>query len=334
MADEVLSQSEIDKLLSALSSGEVNAEEMKTEETQKKVKSYDFKRPDKFSKDQIRTLYMLHESFARLLNTYLSTHLRTLVNVEVASVEQLTYQEFVQSMSNPSVISILTVPPLKGSMIMEVNTEIAFAYIDRVFGGEGKVGVKSRMLTEIEEAVMRRFIDTAMANLKEAWSNVAVFHPSIETIESNPQFAQIVPPSDMVIIVTVQIKLGEVEGMLNICIPYLVLEPIMPKLTTTFWVASSISKDETGDTPKILQKKLERTKVPFIVEMGKIEISIREFLTLGFGDVLQLDTEVKDEMPCIVGKYPKFYCRPGTFGKKMAVQITRVVDKGDENTDE
>ena len=334
LADEVLSQSEIDKLLSALSSGEVNAEEMKTEETQKKVKTYDFKRPDKFSKDQIRTLYMLHESFARLLNTYLSTHLRTLVNVEVASVEQLTYQEFVQSMSNPSVISILSVPPLKGSIIMEVNTEIAFAYIDRVFGGEGKVGLKARMLTEIEEAVMRRFIDTAMTNLREAWRNVAVFNPSIEAVESNPQFAQIVPPSDMVVIVTVQVKLGEVEGMLNICIPYLVLEPIMSKLTTTFWVAANVSRDEGEGTTQILQKKLERTKVPFVVEMGRINITIQEFLTLGFGDVLQLDTLVKDEMPCLVGKYPKFYCRPGTSGKKMAVQITRVVNKGDENTDE
>ena len=334
MADEVLSQAEIDKLLSAINSGDVSAEEMKTEETQKKVKTYDFKRPDKFSKDQIRTLYMLHESFARLLNTYLSTHLRTLVNVEVASVEQLTYQEFVQSMSNPSVISILSVSPLKGSIIMEVNTEIAFAYIDRVFGGEGKVGVKARMLTEIEEAVMRRFIDTAMTNFKEAWRNVSVFQPVIEGMESNPQFAQIVPPSDMVVIVTIQMKLGEVEGMLNICIPYLVLEPVMPKLTTTFWVAANTSKDETGDTTRVLQRKLERTKVPFIVEMGRINITIREFLTLGFGDVLQLDTKVKDEMTCIIGKRPKFYCRPGTSGKKMAVQITRIISEGDENTDE
>ena len=153
-------------------------------------------------------------------------------------------------------------------------------------------------------------------------------------MESNPQFAQIVPPSDMVVIVTIQVKLGEVEGMLNICIPYLVLEPIMPKLTTTFWVAANISKDDAGDTPKILQRKLERTKVPLIVELGRINITIQEFLTLGFGDVLQLDTLVKDEMPCIVGKRPKFYCRPGTSGKKMAVQITRVINEGDENTDE
>lgn len=216
MAEDVLSQSEIDKLLNALSEGTVSAEEVKADEEQKKVKSYDFKRPDKFSKDQIRTLFMLHESFSRLFNTYLSTHLRTLVNVEVASVEQLTYQEFVQSLANPSVISILAVPPLKGNIIMEVNTEIAFAYIDRVFGGEGLSGIKSRVLTEIEEAVMRRFIDKAMGNLKEAWANVVEFYPSIEATESNPQFAQIVPPNDMVVIVTIQMKMGDVEGMMNI----------------------------------------------------------------------------------------------------------------------
>ncbi len=334
MAEDVLSQSEIDKLLSALSEGTVSAEEVKAEETQKKVKTYDFKRPDKFSKDQIRTLYMLHESFARLLNTYLSTHLRTMVAIDVASVEQLTYQEFIQSLANPSVITILAVPPLKGNIIVEVNTEIAFAFIDRVFGGTGRSGVKVRVLTEIEEAVMKRFVDTSVSHLKDAWSNVVEFFPSIEATESNPQFTQIVPPSDMVVIITIQMKLGDVEGMMNICIPYLVLEPIMPKLSTTFWVASSVSKDRDPKQLEILQSKIERTRVPFVVEMGSIDISIREFLTLGFGDVLQLDTKVDAPLMCRVGSKIKYYCRPGTSGKKMAVQITGIVKEGDENTDE
>ena len=336
MADEVLSQSEIDKLLSAMADGTGSAEEVKAEEEQKKIKTYDFKRPDKFSKDQIRTLFMLHESFSRMLNTYLSTHLRTLVNVEVASVEQLTYQEFVQSLANPSVISILAVPPLKGNIIMEVNTEIAFAFIDRVFGGEGKTNMKPRVLTEIEEVVVKRFIDTAMRNLKEAWSNVVDFTPSLEATESNPQFTQIVPPSDMVVIVTIQMKVGDVEGMMNICIPYLVLEPVMSKLTTTFWVASSVTKDDDPKQVEILQKKLERTKVPLVVQLGEINITINEFLTLGFGDVLQMDTKVDDNLVCLVGHRPKFHCRPGTSGKKMAVQITDIIkdDEGDEGTDE
>lgn len=334
MADDVLSQSEIDKLLSALSDGTVSAEEVKADEEQKKIKMYDFKRPDKFAKDQIRTLFMLHESFSRLLNTYLSTHLRTLVNVEVASVEQLTYQEFVQSLANPSVISVLAVPPLKGNIIMEINTEIAFSFIDRVFGGEGKTGLKPRVLTEIEEVVMKRFIDTAMRQLQEAWLTVVEFSPTLEATESNPQFTQIVPPSDMVVIVTIQMKVGDVEGMMNICIPYLVLEPIMSKLTTTYWVASSVSKDDDPEQVKILQKKIKRTEVPFVVQLGSLDITINEFLTLGFGDVLQMDTKVEDNLICLVGHRPKFYCRPGTSGKKMAVQITKVINEGDEDTDE
>ena len=332
MPGDVLSQAEIDALLNGVLSGDVNAEEIKDEAKAKKVKVYDFKRPDKFSKDQIRTLYMLHESFARLLNTYLSTHLRTLINVDVASVEQLTYQEFVQSMANPSVISILGVPPLKGNIILEFGTEIAFAYIDRVFGGDGTTTVKTRVLTEIEDAVMRRFVNAAMTHFKEAWSNVTPINPFLETTESNPQFTQIVPPSDMVVIITIQIKIGEIEGMMNICIPYLVLEPIMSKLTTTFWVASSISRSEIENQVAIIQSKLERTEVPFIVEIGGVQITVKEFLTLGFGDVLQLNTKVKEDLPCRVGSNAKFYCRPGTSGKKMAVQITRVVKpEGDEN---
>lgn len=329
---DVLSQAEIDALLNGVMSGAVDAEEAKKEADTRKIKVYDFKRPDKFSKDQIRTLYMLHESFARLLNTYLSTHLRTLVNVDVASVEQLTYQEFVQSVANPSFISVLGVPPLKGNIILEFDTAIAFAYIDRVFGGDGNTQMKTRVLTEIEDAVMRRFVTAAMNHFKDAWSNVTPMNPFLETTESNPQFMQIVTPSEMVVIITLQVRIGDVEGIMNICIPYLVLEPIMSKLTTTFWVASSISKSDSENQVAVIQSKLEKTEVAFVVEVGEVQISIKEFLMLGFGDVLQLNSKVKDDLPCRVGTNAKFYCRPGTFGKKMAVQITRVVNpEEDEN---
>jgi len=331
---DVLTQEQIDALLAAANDESTDLEQLKQEETTRKIKVYDFKRPDKFSKDQIRTLYMLHESFARLLNTYMSSHLRTLVNVDVASVEQLTYQEFVQSLANPSVITILGVPPLKGNIIFEISTEIAFAYLDRVFGGDGTTAMKSRVLTEIEDAVMRRFVNSAMERFKESWSNVTPMNPILEATESNPQFTQIVPPNDMVVIVTMNTKLGEVEGFMNICIPYLVLEPIMSKLTTTFWVAASAAKDDKSGYAEIIRKKLDKTKVPFVVEVGRVQITIREFLTLGFGDVLQLNTKVKEDFPCMVGTNAKFLCRPGTFGKKLAVQITQVVKKGEDAADD
>lgn len=328
---DVLSQSEIDKLLSAISTGVVSAEEMKVEEAQKKIKVYDFKRPDKFSKDQIRTLYMLHENFARLLNTYLSTNLRTIVNVSVASVDQLTYEEFVRSLSNPSVIGVLTMAPLKGNLILEMHPNIAFAIIDRLFGGTGEAIGKIRALTDIEEAVVRKIYNKALEHFRDAWHTVINIAPNLETIETNPQFTQIVPPSDMVVIITLQVKIGSVEGLMNICIPYLVLEPVMPKLTTTYWVASSLAKQDHPEQVELLQKKIKKTSVPISVELGKIQLTVQEFLGLAIGDVLQLDTLVEDELSVVIGRNPKFWCRPGTSGKHVAVQISRVNTEGDDS---
>ena len=326
---DVLSQSEIDQLLSALSTGVVSAEEMKVEEKQKKVKVYDFKRPDKFSKDQIRTLYMLHENFARLLNTYLSTNLRTLVNISVASVEQLAYEEFIRSLSNPSVIGIFNMSPLKGNVIFEINPNIAFSIIDRLFGGEGTVINKIRTLTDIEETIIRKVITKSLDNLQEAWRHVVNTEPRLEVIETNPQFTQIVPPNDMVVIVTLQTQIGQVEGLINICIPYLVLEPIMSKLTTTFWVASSIAKQAHPEQVDILEKKIKKTYVPLAVELGTINLSVRELLSLNINDVLKLDTTVGSELKVIVGRKAKFLCHPGTANKKVAVQISGVNIEGD-----
>ena len=327
---DVLSQSEIDQLLSALSTGVVSAEEMKVEEKQKKVKVYDFKRPDKFSKDQIRTLYMLHENFARLLNTYLSTNLRTLVNISVASVEQLAYEEFIRSLSNPSVIGIFNMSPLKGNVIFEINPNIAFSIIDRLFGGEGTVINKIRTLTDIEETIIRKVITKSLDNLQEAWRHVVNTEPRLEVIETNPKFTQIVPPNDMVVIVTLQTQIGQVEGLINICIPYLVLEPIMSKLTTTLLVASSIAKQAHPEQVDILEKKIKKTYVPLAVELGTINLSVRELLSLNINDVLKLDTTVGSELKVIVGRKAKFLCHPGTANKKVAVQISGVNIEGDD----
>jgi len=330
LSGDVLSQSEIDQLLSALSTGAVTAEEVKEEEKQKKIKVYDFKRPDKFSKDQIRTLYMLHENFARILNTYLSTNLRSMVNVDVVSVEQLTYEEFVRSMSNPSVIGIITMSPLKGNILLEVNPNIAFAILDRLLGGRGETIAKIRTLTDIEEIVIRKVIERILQNFSEAWHNVVEISPQMGAIESNPQFTQIVPPNDMVVIITLQIKIGKVEGLMNICIPYLVLEPVMPKLTTTYWVASSVSKEARPDQIDLLQRKIKNTTVPVIVEMGEVGISVQEFLMLSRGDVLQLDTKVGSDLKLIVGSKAKFLCKPGLSNKNVAVQISGIYREGDE----
>jgi len=330
LPEDVLSQAEIDKLLSAISTGVVSADEVKAEE-QKKVKLYDFKRPDKFSKDQIRTLFMIHENFARLLNTYLSTNLRVLAKVEVASVDQLTYEEFIRSLPNPSVISVLSLSSLQGNIIFEMDTNIVFAIIDRLFGGLGDESkMKSRTLTDIEETVIKRMTNKIMEHFSDAWHDVVELDPRIESMEANPQFTQIVSSGDMVVIITLQVKIGNVEGLINICIPYIVIEPIVPKLTTTFWVSALSSRKEHPEELDVLKKKLRRAKLPINVELGRVSITVNEFLSLGLGDILRLDSKVEDDLTVIVGERPKFYCRPGTLGKKAAVQITKVIENEEE----
>ncbi|MDU2066176.1 MAG: flagellar motor switch protein FliM [Sporomusaceae bacterium] len=329
MAGDVLSQAEIDELLSNISSGVLSAEDIQSEEKQRKIKLYDFKRPDKFSKDQIRTLYMIHENFARLFNTYLSANLRTLVHIDVASVDQLTYEEFIRSLPNPSVISVFQMSPLKGNAILELNPNVVFALIDRLFGGVGSPPNKPRPLTDIEEAIITRVINKALESLQEAWKQVIAMNPSMDVIETNPQFTQIVPPNDMVVIITLQAKIGQAEGLLNLCIPYLVLEPIMSKLTTTFWVASSVAKQDSDENSQALQKKLRKAVIPITTELGKVTISVAEMLGLAAGDVLQLETKVSDELTVYVGQQKKFLCKPGVSGKKMAVQVTRVIEGDD-----
>lgn len=328
---DVLSQSEIDDLLSALSTGVVSAEEMKVEQKQKKVKVYDFKRPDKFSKDQIRTLYMLHENFARLINTYLSAHLRTLVHIDVASVDQLTYEEFIRSLPNPSVIGVFQMKPLKGNALMELNPNIIFAIIDRLFGGPGLPPAKPRALTDIEEAIVRRVINKTLEGFQEAWKQVVAIEPRLEVIETNPQFTQIVPPNDMVVIITLQTKIGQAEGFFNICLPYLVLEPIMSKLTTTFWVASSVAKQSLPEHINAIQRKLEKALIPVIIELGRATVSVRELLDLSVGDVLQLESKISQDLSIMVGNHEKFQCKPGLSGNKVAIQITKVITEGDDN---
>ena len=326
---DVLSQSEIDELLNALSAGEVSAEDMKGEQEQRKIKVYDFKRPDKFSKDQIRTLYMLHENFARFFNTYLSANLRALVHINVASVDQMTYEEFVRSLPNPSVIGIFQMRPLKGNVILEMNPNIVFAVIDRLFGGVGLPLSKPRALTDIEESIVRRVMSKALDSLQDAWKQVLVVDPKLEMIETNPQFTQIVPPNDMVVLITLQCKIGQAEGLVNICIPYLVLEPIMSKLTTTFWVASSMSKQSLPEHVSAIQQKLERARIPLVVEMGRTQINVYDLLGLSQGDVLRLDSQVDQELKITIGHREKFLCKPGLVNRKMAVQITKILNEGD-----
>jgi len=325
---EVLSQEEIDQLLTAISTGEVDTEEMNQAGDQRKIKIYDFKRPDKFSKDQIRTISMIHETFARLTTTGLSAQLRAMAHVHVASVDQLTYEEFIRSIPNPTTLAVIDMEPLKGNAVLEIDPSITFAVIDKLFGGKGEGDTKlQRELTEIESAVIEGVIVRVLGNLREAWSNVIDLRPRLGRIEVNPQFAQIVPPSDMVVLVTLETKIGEVEGMMNFCIPYITIEPVISKLSGQYWY-SSVRKGTTTENLMIIKERLNTVDVDVIVEIGSIDIKVRDVLALRKGDCIRLDkVRITDNFDVIIGNKKKFECRPGVVGKKLAVQIVKGHEK-------
>jgi len=332
---EVLSQDEIDQLLTAINAGDTESEEFKPAADNRKIKVYDFKRPDKFSKEQIRTLMFMHETFARLTTTSLSAQLRSVVQVHVASVDQLTYEEFIRSIPTPTTLAIINMDPLKGNAILEVDPAITFSIIDRLFGGTGEGTKSQHELTDIEQSVMEGIIVRVLGNMREAWTQAIDLRPRLGQIDTNPQFAQIVPPTDMVVLVTLETKIGDVEGMINFCIPYITIEPIIGKLSTQFWF-STAHRTSTSENLNVLRDKLETVDIDAVAEIGRIELPVREVLSLRVGDVVRLyNTRVDDPYSLNIGSKPKFLCRPGVMGKKLAVQIVeKIADVGQHEFDE
>ncbi|RKX74976.1 MAG: flagellar motor switch protein FliM [Spirochaetes bacterium] len=325
--NEVLSQDEIDQLLTAISSGDVETEEVSQVSDQRKIKIYDFKRPDKFSKEQIRTVSIMHETFARLTTTSLSAQLRSLVHVHVASVDQLTYEEFIRSIPNPTTLAVINMDPLKGSAVLEIDPSVTFTIIDRLFGGKGEGAKITRDLSDIEQSVMEGIIVRILGNMREAWSQVIDLRPRLGQIETNPQFAQIVPPTEMVVLVTLETKVGEIEGMMNFCIPYLTIEPIISKLSAQYWY-SSVRRGATTENLNILRERLATVEVALAAEIGNIELKVRDVLSLKAGDIIRLtNTRVGDPMILKVGNRAKFYCRPGIVKNKLAVQIIEKLEE-------
>ncbi|MBN2051527.1 MAG: flagellar motor switch protein FliM [Spirochaetales bacterium] len=324
--NEVLSQDEIDQLLTAISTGDIESPDVSHAADQRKIKIYDFKRPDKFSKEQIRTVSIMHETFARLTTTALSALLRSLVHVHVASVDQLTYEEFLRSIPNPTTLGIINMDPLKGSAIMEIDPAITFSIIDRLFGGQGEGTKVTRDLSDIEQTVMEGIIVRILGNLREAWSQVIDLRPRLGQIETNPQFAQIVPPNEMVVLVTLETKIGEVEGMMNFCIPYLTIEPIISKLSAQY-MYSSVRSGATTENLNIIKERLSTVAINVLAEVGQMNLTVRDVLSLRAGDVVRLpDVRKGDPMILKIGNRSKFYCRPGIVGNRVAVQITRKLE--------
>ena len=326
---DILSQIEIDRLLAQLNAGELDVKEFSKETTEKKVRNHDFRRPSKFAKDHIRTLNIINENYARLLTNFLSGYLRTLVQVDVQTVQPLQYSEFTNSIANPAVLGIVNFDPLPGSIIFEINPSIAYSLIDRILGGKG-IGIdRVRGFTDIELAILMRLMTQMLSLMKEPWENVTEIRPSLDRIETNAQFAQLMSPNEMVALVTFTAKIGEVEGFFNVCIPHMVVEPVMPKLSTKLWF-SLIEKGSTEESRESIEIKVREPAIPVIAVLGKPTLSVQEFLMLQEGDVLMLNTGINGKLEVYAGDILKFYGKPGVRNKKNAVKITEIVRSEDD----
>lgn len=322
MAD-VLSQSEIDNLLKALSSGEVDVDEMKDVE-EKPVKNYDFARPSKFSKEHLRTLEIIFEHYGRLLSTNLPVYLRKNIQVEVVNSEAVTYSEFANSLSNPMLLGVINFAPLKGNILLEMATNIGYAMVDRMLGGLGEPLAKAREFSEIELLIIERLLTVCVNLLREPWKNVVQLTPRLERIETNSQFAQIISPSEMIAIVTINLKIGEVEGLMNVCLPYITLDLVMDKLNTKFWYSSQQEKEEISYSGMV-ENLLEKAPIPVKAVLGHSAFSISDFARIQPGDIIRLDTKVEDELEIYVGSIKKFTALPGVSGDDYAVRITSII---------
>ena len=320
---DVLSQNEIDNLLQALSSGELDAEEIKDSD-EKQIKNYDFARPAKFSKEHLRTLEIIFEHYGRLLSTNLPVYLRKAIQVEVMNSEAVSYSEFSNALSNPVLLGIINFAPLKGNIILEIASNLGYAMVDRMLGGEGEPLEKTREFSEIELLIIERILTVCVNLLHEPWENVVDIHPRLERIETNSQFAQIISPSEMIAIVTINIKIGDVEGLMNVCLPYLTLEDIMDKLNTKYWYSTMQDKDEQQYVDAI-ETLISKAPIPMKAVLGNSTISVSDFSGLQVGDIIRLDTKVNQELDVFVGNIKKFTALPGSSGDKSAVRITSVI---------
>ena len=325
---DVLSQDEIDNLLKALSSGELDVEEMKGTD-EKQVKNYDFARPSKFSKEHLRTLEIIFEHFGRLLATNLPAYLRKSVNVDIVNSEVVIYSEFSNALSNPVLLGVVSMKPLAGNMVMEMASNLGFAIVDRLLGGTGTALDKERDFSEIELTIIERIFSICVNLLKEPWENVIKVTPRLERIETNSQFAQIISPTETIAIITINLKIGDVEGLMNVCLPYTLLEPVMDKLNTKFWFSNMQEKDPTM-YGEVIENVISKIKVPIKAILGESKVNVSDFVNLQIGDIIKIDKKVDQELDVYVGNIKKFNALPGYFEDKYAVRITDVIREESE----
>ena len=331
MADEALSQAEVENLLNSIESSSTRTAAPPAAVTRpgpkapawsrERVLPYDFKRPERVGKEQMRALQSLHEGFSRNFSAELSALLRSIVEVKLTSVDQLTYSEFIFSLENPTCFNLLRAEPLEGHLILDINPSILYPIIDRLLGGgrEGG-GIARRPLTEIEMRLVTRITGLFLKELRKAWENVLPLHLSVDRVESNPQLVQIVPPNEVVILISFEVTLGELRGMMNMCIPFNTIERISGKLVSNSWVTFGKSV-ATPESIAHISRQIDRSIVDVVVTLAETKISTGDLIGLRVGDVITTDKDVRSPLEVEVQGVTKYLGSAGALKGQKAVQI-------------
>lgn len=330
---EVLDQSEVDELLSAIDTGEIEDAGLSSEPLveEREVSIYDFKRPERVSKEQLRAITALHEGFARNFRASLSGFMRTIVEVDLSAVEQITYSQFILSLPNPTCFVLLTADPIEGSLALEINPTVLFPIIDRLLGGgQDVVTIPERPLTDIEFRLANRIMGIAIEQLDEMWAHVLPgIHFTVERTESNPHLAQMVAPNEPVVLVSVEVSLGEHSGMISICLPYGAIEPILADMAKRDWFSRK-SKRPSAEARLLLERGLKRAVLPVSSYLARTTVTVRELLDLKAGDILTTDSRTDDEIFLEVNGRLKYVGKPGQYRGKHAFMVGRATAPDEE----
>jgi flagellar motor switch protein FliM len=323
---ELLTQEEIDSLLSAAAKGAVPAT-VSSSQAKRQYIRYDFRRPNRISKEQLQALQILHDRFAKQMGGSLSPILRTFVEIRPTLVVQMTYAEYIASLTYPACLGVFGMRPLKGGALIEIQPGMVLYMIDRILGGAGRSPSVTRELTEIERALVSKLLRRILEDLQGAWSRVGSLHFDLLNLEVNPGFLQLTAPTDMAILIGFDLKVGEVEGAMSLCFPFSMLEPIIPNLSVKRWITWPKEEENRGGGAEIVQA-LPAVGLNIRALLGSIPLSIHELRHLKPGDIMRLEVGPSSLGVLEIEGVPKYAVKVGTSHRKRAVQVVAEIADG------
>ncbi len=327
MAD-ILSQDEVDLLLSAVSEGALEeTKPMQGADPELHLSTYDFRRPERVSKEQFKGLQSLFEAFAREVSIVFPPFLRTVVRVDLTSIDQLTYDEFILSVARPTALSVISMEPLEGNAVLEMSPSLVFPIIDRVLGGRGTSLSEPRELTEIEDRIIQRIVMMMLDCLRRSWDQLIEFSLSVVQQESDPLIVQIVIGSEMVILVGFEFHVGESVGTMNFCVPLLVLNPILDQISQQAHFSRRLTPEVATATYNAIQQIVEQVEVPVNTILGNVQLSLEDIINLQVGDIVPLNSSPHQPLTLDIGGLPRFQVQVGRRREHHAVQLLNFMSR-------